>query len=403
MSDRRVNRVFLGVILLLLSAGWAANHFASMIMVLREQLGISSMLLNSAFGIYALGLLPGLLGGGVLADRFGARPVVLTGAVGAAAGNLSLMFSHDGAGLLVGRFIVGLGVGLAVSAGTAWAGRLRGAHGVTSAGIALTSGFALGPIASGLLAFTLPGDLVVTVPFAVTCLFSVAAVIFATIVGDVRAPVPAPTPRLSTNPQAPHTQSRDTSRTESRSMSKALAVSLPMAIWVFSTVTTSLVILTARTSSNFDNGVLLPGMASVLSFSVGLGVQALGRRFGWGRISGIVGALLAALGFALVAYGGEVAPVWVFVLAAPILGAAYGLSLREGLLGIEAYTPPARRGTAIGIYYVFTYLGFGLPVLLDALLPVWGAVLPLLVISALAVGSAVVRALQIQRGYLPVR
>lgn len=399
MSDRRVNRVFLGVILLLLSAGWAANHFASMIMVLREQLGISSMLLNSAFGIYALGLLPGLLGGGVLADRFGARPVVLTGAVGAAVGNLSLLFSHDGTGLLVGRFIVGLGVGLAVSAGTAWAGRLRGAHGVTSAGIALTSGFALGPIASGLLAFVVADDLVVVVPFAVTCLFSVATVVFAALVGDVRAPMPAPTPRLSTNPPSPHTEAR----TESRRMSKALAVSLPMAIWVFSTVTTSLVILTARTSSNFDNGVLLPGMASVLSFSVGLGVQALGRRFGWGRVSGIVGALLAATGFALVAYGGEVAPVWVFVLAAPILGAAYGLSLREGLLGIEAYTPPARRGTAIGIYYVFTYLGFGLPVLLDALLPVWGAVLPLLVISALAVGSAVVRALQIRRGYLPVR
>lgn len=392
MSDRRVNRVFLGVILLLLSAGWAANHFASMIMVLREQLGISSLLLNSAFGIYALGLLPGLLGGGVLADRFGARPVVLTGAVGAATGNLSLLFSHEGAGLLVGRFIVGLGVGLAVSAGTAWAGRLRGAHGVTSAGIALTSGFALGPIASGLLAFTLPASLVVTVPFAVTCLFSVVAVVHAILVGDVRAPVPAPTaptPRLSTNHPTP------------RSMSKALAVSLPMAIWVFSTVTTSLVILTARTSSNFGNGVLLPGMASVLSFSMGLGVQALGRRFGWGRVSGIVGALLAATGFALVAYGGEVAPVWVFVLAAPILGAAYGLSLREGLLGIEAYTPPARRGTAIGIYYVFTYLGFGLPVLLDALMPVWGAVLPLLVISALAVGSAMVRALQIRRGYLP--
>ncbi|BAC16907.1 hypothetical protein [Corynebacterium efficiens YS-314] len=391
------------MILLLLSAGWAANHFASMIMVLREQLGISSMLLNSAFGIYALGLLPGLLGGGVLADRFGARPVVLTGAVGAAAGNLSLLFSHDGAGLLVGRFIVGLGVGLAVSAGTAWAGRLRGASGVTSAGIALTSGFALGPIASGLLAVALPTDLVVAVPFAVTCLFSLVAVVHAALVGDVRAPVPAPTPRLSTNPPAPHSTSRDTSRTDSRSMSKALAVSLPMAIWVFSTVTTSLVILTARTSSNFDNGVLLPGMASVLSFSVGLGVQALGRRFGWGRVSGIVGALLAATGFALVAYGGEGAPVWVFVLAAPILGAAYGLSLREGLLGIEAYTPPARRGTAIGIYYVFTYLGFGLPVLLDALMPVWGAVLPLLVISALAVGSAVVRALQIRRGYLPAR
>ena len=146
MRSGNANRVFIGVTLLLFTAGWAANHFASVLVLIREQLDVSSVLVNGAFGIYALGLLPSLLAGGVLADRFGARMVVLTGGVLSALGNLSLLAFHDGPSLLVGRFIVGLGVGLVVSAGTAWAGRLRGASGVTLAGIILTAGFMMGPI-----------------------------------------------------------------------------------------------------------------------------------------------------------------------------------------------------------------------------------------------------------------
>lgn len=386
------NRVFTGVIFLLLSAGWAANHFASMIMVLRENHGISSVLLNGAFGIYAVGLLPGLLGGGVLADRLGARPVVLTGGVIAAAGNLSLLFWYEGISLLVGRFIVGIGVGLAVSAGTAWAGRLRGASGITLAGIILTLGFALGPIASGLLAHFLPVSMSVTVPFAVSSILSLAAVVVAGILGDVREQSSSSTPVQNSTAHSPRVE---------RSLRKALAVSLPMAVWVFSCVTTSLVILAARTSTHFEHAVLLPGIAAVLVFSAGLLAQTLGRKRQWGRRSGIVGALCAATGYTLAGFSGEVTAVWLFILASLVLGTAYGLSLREGLLGIEAYTPATQRGTAIGIYYVFTYLGFGLPVLLDALLPTLGATLPLLVVAALAVGSAVIRTVQLQRGYLP--
>ena len=426
-SQRAVARVFIGIILLLLSAGWAANHFVSMIVVFREQFGISSLLLSGAFGIYALGLLPGLLGGGVLADRVGARPVVLAGAVGAALGNLSLLFWHEGAGLLVGRFIVGLGVGLAVSAGTAWAGRLRGANGVTLAGIILTLGFAIGPIASGLLAWALPENMVATIPFAVSSMFSLLAVAYSVVVGDTREQAPVArvvaggaagaasaggaasrTGAGGAAGAASRTGAGGTAgaaygdaRRPERRMAKALAVSLPMALWVFSCVTTSLVILTARASSHFSEGVLLPGLASVIAFSAGLMAQSLGRRFQWSRVSGIIGALLAAAGFGLAAYGGEVVPVWVFVVASLFLGAAYGISLREGLLGIETYTPIGRRGTAIGIYYVFTYLGFGLPVLLDTLLPTMGAALPLLLVAALAVGSAAIRTVQIRTGYLP--
>ena len=174
--------LFGAVLVLLLGAGWAANHFASMLGVLREQEHLSDVLLNGAYGIYALGLLPSLLGGGALADRLGARAVVLTGGTVAAIGNGSLLIWHGEVGVLLGRFVVGLGVGLAMSAGTAWAGRLRGAGGAILAGIFLTLGFAVGPIVSGLLAFALQDAAAPSVPFAVTTLFSLATVALALVV-----------------------------------------------------------------------------------------------------------------------------------------------------------------------------------------------------------------------------
>ncbi|BAU94382.1 major facilitator superfamily permease [Corynebacterium suranareeae] len=383
MRSGNTNRVFLGVAFLLFTAGWAANHFASVLVLIREQLGVSSVLVNGAFGIYALGLLPNLLAGGVLADRFGARIVVLTGGVVSAAGNFMLLLAHDGPALLVGRFIVGLGVGLVVSAGTAWAGRLRGASGITLAGIILTAGFMVGPIvASGLGVASTS----IILPFALTVALSLLAVIIGWLFGDARS--------------TQNTSSGATGISHKRSMTKALAVSLPMAIWVFSCITTSLVVLSARTAENFSNTIMLPGIAAAIAFSAGLIAQFLGRKFKWGRGSGIFGALCALAGMLLAAIGGIAVPVWLFALSSILLGTAYGLCLREGLLGIETYTPLNRRGTGIGIYYVFTYLGFGLPVLLDALLPHFDASAPLYALAVLAGGSAIVRGVQIKRGYV---
>lgn len=383
MRSGNANRVFIGVTLLLFTAGWAANHFASVLVLIREQLDVSSVLVNGAFGIYALGLLPNLLAGGVLADRFGARMVVLTGGVVSAAGNFMLLLAHDGPALLAGRFIVGLGVGLVVSAGTAWAGRLRGASGITLAGIILTAGFMVGPIvASGLGVASTS----IILPFALSVALSLLTVIIGWLFGDARS--------------AQNTSSAATGLSHKRSMTKALAVSLPMAIWVFSCITTSLVVLSARTAENFSNTIMLPGIAAAIAFSAGLIAQFLGRKFNWGRGSGIVGALCALAGMLLAALGGIAVPVWLFVLSSILLGTAYGLCLREGLLGIETYTPLNRRGTGIGIYYMFTYLGFGLPVLLDALLPHTGASTPLYALAVLSGGSAIVRGVQIKRGYV---
>ena len=365
----------------LITAGWSANHFASVLVLLRRDHDVSAVLANSAYGIYAVGLFPSLLIGGWVADRFGSRPAVVAGTVIAAAGNVYLMLGVPGHGLLLGRFIVGLGVGLVVSAGTAWAGRLRGASGATAAGIALTTGFMLGPVSSGVVAH-LAAD-AVKIPFVVPIVMAVGVMVASIRMRDDGAPAV--------------TQTAEAHPTHSEA--KALATAVPMGIWVFASITTAMVVLAGRT--DFAIGAaFMPGVAAVLGFSVALAVQALARRGQWGPRAGVVGALGAAGGMALIAVGGARPSAAVFLAATALLGLAYGLCLREGLLDIDEYTPPEKRGRVIGLYYVATYIGFGISPLIAWITPRVGPSLPFAVFAVLAASSALIRSAQIQRGYL---
>ncbi|MEI4746770.1 MULTISPECIES: MFS transporter [Rhodococcus erythropolis group] len=371
-------RGFISVLAVLLSTGWAANHFASLIPVLRVDEGLSHIVLDGVFGIYALGLLPGLLTGGAVSDRVGRAVVVLPGALIASLGTLILLLWHDAPGLMVGRLVVGIGAGLAIGAGTAWAADLRGKSGTVMAGVALTSGFALGPLFSGLLAQFAAFPL--ATPFVVSAVLSVGSVAAAAVWSRTPAPTKA----------AMFTQIPDRAERSGTGVKVALLWALPLAPWVFASATVSFVTMTARLGDRYS-GPLLPGFAAALTLGAGILVQTAARHRNWGPQAGTVGAALAALGYCLVAVGGAHPALGLFIVCALVLGTAYGLCLREGLLDLESLAPPASRGALTGIFYVGTYLGFGLPVLLVVIEPTMGPSLPLVILAAVAAVVAVVR------------
>ncbi|WP_328600039.1 MFS transporter [Rhodococcus sp. (in: high G+C Gram-positive bacteria)] len=368
-------RGFISVLAVLLSTGWAANHFASLIPVLRVDEGLSHTVLDGVFGIYALGLLPGLLTGGALSDRVGRAVVVLPGALIASLGTLILLLWHDAPGLMVGRLVVGIGAGLAIGAGTAWAADLRGKSGTVMAGVVLTSGFALGPLFSGLLAQFAAFPL--ATPFVVSAFLSVGSVTAAAVWS--RTPVSVEAATITPVPDGAE-----------RSVANALLWALPLAPWVFASATVSFVTMTARLGDRYS-GPLLPGFAAALTLGAGILVQTAARHRNWGPQAGTTGAALAALGYCLVAVGGAHPALGLFIVCALVLGTAYGLCLREGLLDLESLAPPASRGALTGIFYVGTYLGFGLPVLLVVIEPTMGPSLPLVILAAVAAVVAVVR------------
>lgn len=371
------------VLALLFATGWAANHFTAMLPVLAQTEGLGRAALDGAFGIYAVGLLPGLLGGGTLSDRWGRRPLLLGGAAVAGLGNLVLLCWHDETGIFVGRLIVGAGVGVAMSAGTAWSADIGGGSGSVLAGVSLSAGFGCGPVISALLAqFTAAP---IHVPFIVTATVSALAVIFGVLL--TRTPVARPLP-------APADDSSDSR--DGRGVVAALTAALPLAMWVFACATAATVTMVERMQYRFS-GPLLPGVAAAVTLTSGVLVQMAARRWEWGAWAGSAGALAAATGFGVVAASGDRPSLAVFLTVALILGIAYGLCLRQGLFDVETLSPPDRRGTLTGIFWAVTYLGFGLPVLLVTIEPVVGNTAPMLVLAAAAAAVAVLRAVHLCR------
>ena len=60
LAPRRV-RTGSGAGAALFGAAWGSNQFTPMLLVYRQQLGLSTGTLEALFGVYALGLIPGLL------------------------------------------------------------------------------------------------------------------------------------------------------------------------------------------------------------------------------------------------------------------------------------------------------------------------------------------------------
>jgi hypothetical protein len=102
-----------------------------------------------------------------------------------------------------------------------------------------------------------------------------------------------------------------------------------------------------------------------------------------------VGALGIALGARAVAV---VSPALVFAVAL-LVGAGYGLVMTTGLIEISERVARPSRGTAVGIYYVVTYLGFSLPFIHAhaTAAMAWGDAVTLQITAAVAAACVLIR------------
>jgi MFS family permease len=144
-----------------MGTGWGSNQFTPMLLVYSHSLGLSTGTLEALFGAYALGLIPGLLIAGPLSDAVGRRPVVIPAAALSLLASVTLVAgAHTVALLFAGRLLAGVSSGAVFGAGTAWlreaslppVGDAGPATAARRAAVAMTIGFAFGPLVSGLVA-----------------------------------------------------------------------------------------------------------------------------------------------------------------------------------------------------------------------------------------------------------
>ena len=346
------------VALVLFAIGWGANHFAPLLPVYRRTLGLDATGPALLFGVYALGLLPGLLIAGPLSDRLGRRALVRPAAFAALVAS-ALLGALGGSffALLVGRFAYGLAAGAAMSPGAVWVGELSQdagpGVGARRATIALSAGFGLGPLFTGLLAQWAPWPTVT--PYVVHTAALSLAILGGRGAPETRAPraLPGPLLRLHFTPTGGRRFLREV---------------LPMAPFVFGFPTIAFaglpaLLLFSKGAAPLPAPLALTGLLSGLTLLTGVLAQPFTRRYA-PEVTSRLGLLFGAAGLGVGALAAAASAPILLLLAAPLLGAGYGVCMTSGLRLLEAVAPPETRGGLTGLYYVLTYLGFAAPWLL---------------------------------------
>jgi MFS family permease len=370
----------------LLGTGWGANQITPMLLVYRQTLGLGTGAVEAVFGVYALGLIPGLLLAGPFSDARGRRAVVLPAVATSLLASLLLIAARWGvAPLFAGRLLAGMSSGAVFGAGTAWLRELSrtprgGASDQTAARravIAMTAGFALGPLVAGLLAQWAPAPTVV--PY-----LPHIAVMAATLV-------------LLRN--APETVTRDEGGPRALRLSapglrspRFRFVLAPMAPWVFAAPAIAFALLPSVVGAGAaTDGVALTATITALCAVAGVAVQPLARRLDGharGDRAAATGLLTLAAGLVVGAVTAGTGQDWMLVPSAIVLGGAYGLCLVAGLIEIHRIADGRSLASLTAAYYALAYLGFAAPSLiaLGAHLASYASLL--LIAAAIALGTA---------------
>ena len=382
--------------LALTAVGWGANQFAPMVLLYRERLGVSASAAEAIFGLYAAGLVPGLLVAGPLSDRIGRRPVVTFAVLlSMVSGVVLILGSHGLAWLSTGRVLMGVASGAAFSAGSAWVKELSAADSVGGAGarrasIAMTVGFGVGPLIAGALAQW--GPAAYEIPYIPQLILAAAALV-------LLAGTPETVQRWRSG-----VLGGGLLRLRGFSDRRFVGVVLPMAPWVFGAATIAMVYLPGLTAGHVKGiSLAYAGTAAAVTALSGVLIQPTARKVaaspaGQDRSR----PRLLTLGLVLVT-GGTLADAGVAalnglgawqavltLLAAVVMGFGYGVLLVFGLAEVQRLAPPEDLAGMTAVFQAVTYLGFAAPYLLSALKNVASPSTLLLVVAALGVLTMVV-------------
>jgi Major Facilitator Superfamily len=387
-------QAWLGAGLALAAVGWGANQFAPLIVMYEARLGLSAAVVDAMFALYALGLVPALLAGGRLSDRIGRRAVVRSALLVSFLATCLLMAGgHQALLLYAGRFLAGAASGLAFGAGAAWIKELSADAGDIAAGprratIAMTAGFAGGPLVAGACAQWLPSP-------EVTAYLPHLAVLIAVAGPALRTPDPG---RIEASIEASN-QADATTPVADTSPRAGLAryfllVMAPFAPWVFGTAAIALAYLPALAAPRAGHRELLfSALATGLTALAGIAAQPLARiarRLPPGRLLPASMALVLA-GIGCAAWAAETLSLPLVLLASGVLGIAYGITQFAGLSEVQRVADPRSLGAATAGYQVLSYIGFAFPFLMSLAGAHWrlspsALLLALLGVAAVAAG-----------------
>jgi MFS family permease len=352
-----------------------------LLLVYQERLDLSAEVLTALFGCYAAGLVPALLLAGGLSDRLGRRRVAIPGIVLSGLASLAFAFAGDSLTLLfTARFLQGVVSGVVFSVGSAWVGELSLASGEGAGGrraaFAMTAGFSLGPLTSGLLGEFGPAPTVL--PYLVHTALVAVGLAMALGLPETVDLVAARRSGHEHHTKVPLIQPGD-----GLLIATVLA---PVAVCVYAFPSTVISAVPLLVDLPYG-GVAVTGVLAGVTLGAGTLVAPLQARLG--RWTAVVGSALGAAGFATAALFATSGWLPWLILTAPLLGSGGGLCLAAGLTLTARLAAPTRRGALTALFLAIAYLGFAVPFLMAVAAGATSPVVPLAAAAGLTALLAV--------------
>ncbi|MCP2266830.1 MFS transporter [Promicromonospora thailandica] len=376
----------------MLAVAWGGNEFTPLLVMYREQGDMGPVTVDALLAVYVLGLVPALLLGGPLSDRFGRRPLLLPAAPVSALGSLVLALDPSSPVVLsIGRLLCGVALGLAMAVGSTWVTELSAATGDRAAGprrgsLSLTTGFLAGAGVAAMLAQFAPW------PTLLSYVLHAAGTLVA---GVILLRVPETRPALPRDARAPLA---DDLRITAVRHPRFLRVVVPLAPWVFGCGGCAFAVLPSLLSDHVGGlPIAFAGMMAILALGCGIGIQVVARRIDTpaSARASMVALVIVAAGMALAAWASGTLSLPVGIAAAVVLGLGYGLSLVAGLSEVARIAAPRQLAGLTAVFYSLTYVGFFVPMVLAWLADTWtylemfgfGTVAVLLCLTVVALSS----------------
>jgi MFS family permease len=280
--------------------------------------------------------------------------------------------------LYAGRFLQGVVSGAVFSVGSAWLAELTGdaATAARRAGIALSSGWALGPFMAGVVGEVAGGTAggfgVVGVPYLVHLAVMGVALLALRGLPETRTRAVEPRPLLNLGVPA--------------GSGKAFwSFVAPAAVCVFTFASLSVTVLPLFLEDELAGvEVAVTGVVAGLTLAVGALVQRPLTRVA-PTASAPAGVAMGTLGLGVALLASSTG-VWPLIVPAAVLfGVGYGCCLAAGLTATERLADPEERGALTATFYACAYLGFAAPFLVSLAARSTGFARPL---SVLAVATS---------------
>ncbi len=320
--------------------------------------GFATFLITVIFAAYAVGVMASLYLAGHVSDWLGRRRIILVAVVIELLAAVIFLVWPEVPGLLIARFVSGVGIGALTATATAHLSELRAVarpdeDGKTSSIVSSfvnIGGLALGPLIAGILAQWVTAPLVV--PYLV---FIVLLALAAVAVAFVPETVERQEERRAYRPQ------RVSLPRASRGafFSAGAAAFSAFAIFgLFTSLAPTFIAGTLHETSRF-----VAGIVTFAVFVAAAVTQVLTARMTT-RSQLRLAAGLMAVGLVAMCVAVLVVSLPLFVIAGIVAGAGVGVQFRSSVAVAASLALPPSRGEVLAALFLIAYAGLAVPVLL---------------------------------------